>query len=775
MASDRILFVGTFLDKNFLPHLKGCVGGASVPVCLTPPKTLLELKMLCKKQFITQVISTSVPLLEKLLEWDKRAKPTLSEYAGSLFTIGTGTDADPKIEVVFIPPLQRLVTMGYGKFLATRFINKFTKRSTWTKPTDFNWELAAEHNVEEIYTEYSKAFIVAVDIETLREDAQIRCLSYTAFFSAAGSIRSHTVVLPMDSMFWVVWMRKFNLLAAPKVLQNGKYDIAYFARFNAPLHNYAFDTANMFHAWLSELPKNLGFINAFLIREAMYWKDLAHTDDLMEYYRYNALDTWATGNAFIAMLLEVPQYAITNYALEFPLVFPCHKSEMTGIKRDMDKLAEARKQQEGVIASHSASLDKMLGVTNFNTNSPIQMKALFKILGCGDLKKQDEKNIEKARFRHPLNARILAHVIAARKARKVVSTYLTVGEKAKEFNGRILYSLNPHATDTSRLASASHHFWCGYNVQNQPRGPIVKQTYKADPDFLFAEVDLSQAESRDTAYISGDAGLISAVEHSPDFHSANASAFFGVPFEAIFDASLAKVLDKKLRDLAKRVNHGANYNMGWMVLIDTMGERKIIEARGLLGLSRIWSMRQVAEHLLAAFHEAYPGIVGTYYKGMVSEVVQSGYLKSMAIHHDSNTIITADNWEASYDGRAIGSWTRRCFGNPTKSKPVLNSYIAHCPQSLNAQTLNKGMLRVFNEITINPVYANNIKVLAQVHDSILFQYRIGHHYLCDMVRERMEIPVTIKAYDGKVRSFTVPADVKDGIDGKVARYWSETE
>ena len=44
-----------------------------------------------------------------------------------------------------------------------------------------------------------------------------------------------------------------------------------------------------------------------------------------------------------------------------------------------------------------------------------------------------------------------------------------------------------------------------------------------------------------------------------------------------------------------------------------------------------------------------------------------------------------------------------------------------------------------------------------------------------MVRERMEIPVTIKGYDDVVRTFTVPADIKAGKDGTPVKYWSETE
>ena len=46
-----------------------------------------------------------------------------------------------------------------------------------------------------------------------------------------------------------------------------------------------------------------------------------------------------------------------------------------------------------------------------------------------------------------------------------------------------------------------------------------------------------------------------------------------------------------------------------------------------------------------------------------------------------------------------------------------------------------------------------------------------------MVRERMEVPVTIKGYDDKIRTFVVPAGIKSGkhTEAGVAHYWSETE
>ncbi|PHQ81746.1 MAG: hypothetical protein COB66_01355 [Coxiella sp. (in: Bacteria)] len=776
LAEDSILFWGTAADKNYLPYLKGCVGSYTVRLRLDKLETVAQLKMYCAGRKINKVISTSVDLLKKLLYWDKRKAPSLSNYAGSYFKIPSmNSSAGPDIEIVFISPLKQLVTVPSGKFMATRLIKKLTHKDEWFVPSAFNWEELTPEKEEASFNFIQKhSFMVCIDIETFRENAAIRCLSYTGFYYMPGSsiLQSMSYVLPMDSEYNLAIMKKWNWeLKAPKVFQNGKYDIAYLARYNAPVYNYLFDTAHWFHSWYSELPKDLGFLNSFFIREAVYWKDLAETNDLHEYYRYNALDTWGTGNAFLAMLIEAPEYARTNYLLEFPLVFPCHLSEMTGIERDMDTLKAAKAEQDAIIDKATFSLNTILSVPageSFNVNSPKQMMQLLALLGCKDLKNADAKALAKARFRHPLNAKILSLVLTIRKARKLVSTYLTPGKEFRRQDGtgsRILFALNPHGTDTSRLASREHHFWCGLQVQNIPRGPAVKRTLKADPGFFLAEADLSQAESRDTAYISGDPTLIEAVEHSPDFHSYNASKFFGVPFEEIYDALKQEVINKPLRQLGKPVNHGANYNMGAYVLIDTMGEEKVQEAKILLGLNRFWTYMQVAEYLLEQFHKTYPGIRGTMYEGVKNEIAMTGMLKSQAVHYCTSK----EDW----DLQAEGSWTRRCFGNPSASKQSLNSYIAHPPQSLNAQTLNKAYLATYHNIAMNPKHTANFKLNAQIHDSILFQFREDHEYLCKMVEDLLEIPVTIKAYDGVVRTFTVPAETKCGPADNPSIYWSE--
>jgi hypothetical protein len=73
---------------------------------------------------------------------------------------------------------------------------------------------------------------------------------------------------------------------------------------------------------------------------------------------------------------------------------------------------------------------------------------------------------------------------------------------------------------------------------------------------------------------------------------------------------------------------------------------------------------------------------------------------------------------------------------------------------------------VFHEVALpNPT---DFKLMAQIHDSILFQYRIGREDLAHKVKELMEIPVDITDVKGIKHTFTVPAALKMG-----GKYWSD--
>jgi len=737
----KILFVGTHEDKSYLQHLKYCVGAATVFIRLEPVTTITEVVMHAKRVGATAVISTSLPLLKKLTYLENE-NPSIDNYAGSLFH-----HPDSGLDIVFIDPLRQLVTVPYGRYVTTRYITKLLNPESWIDVElglsgSFNFTIVEPSNAQHFLELLETAELAACDIETIKEPLAITCMGFTTLHELAVRPIVTSFVLPIDSEFSLVWLKKFCASAAPKIFQNGKYDLSYLSSWGAPVHNYLWDTATLFHCWHVEFPKDLGFLQSFFVRNAQYWKDLAKTKDTLEYYRYNALDTWGTLLAFLGMMAKLPEYVKTNYLQEFPLLFPCHLAEMTGILQDASRREAQYESFSRKVEAATTSLQKAVATPGFNVNSHVQVKALMHILGCKDLaSSSDENALKKAAYRHPLNARIFEAILDIRGQRKLVSTYLT----DKTYKGRVLYSLNPHGTDTGRLASREHHFWCGLQIQNIPRGEDVKCTIIADPDFELYECDLEQAESRDTAYAAGDTALITAVSGDRDFHSINAAAFFGRKYEDIYDQERRKPKDKPLRDLAKRVNHGANYLMGEDVLVDTMGLVNIYAAAAALKLPRGKTPKQIAAYLLDQFHRTYPHLSAVFYPAVTAEVMKTKRLTSKAQH------------VIEYQATTAG-WVRECFKDPMKNKRAKNAYVAHIAQSLNAMTLNKAFMKVFYEIALK--YPTNFKLHAQIHDSILFSVRKGHEHLAAKVKEFMQVPVRITSYDGVVREFTVPAELK---------------
>lgn len=729
-------------DEKFVHLLKGMFSASSVKVISTPMHTLAHLRLYCKQNSIDTVFTTQVSLLKKL---SNDPKASLSDYEGSMFKItrdSKTTDLDLNnldfMEIIVLRELAMLYAIPYQRFLVARFIKKITNPSAWITPNRFSHTVIDASYTDTLLAEFSKSLFVSVDIET-NKDLGIRCCGYTTVqFDSEGQVLLNNYVLPTTDLGAIHAMRKLNAHPVKKALQNGKYDSAYFYLYSAPLENYLLDSINMHHSWYSELPKDLATLAAFYVRDFRYWKGAHSSQNLAELYEYNARDTYVTALVVLSWIKEAPDWAKHNYLLEFPLVPAVHLCEMTGIKVDLPHLKFVKEFKETKIQELNLKLDKQLNVTNFNTNSPIQMKQFLKLLGISDPKSADEKTLIAVKAKHPLNALLIENVIGIRKLKKIVSTYLKDSiyiDHPMIKNKRTLYALNPHGTETGRLASKEHHFWCGMNIQNIPRGNkqtevhTVKDIFVADDGFLIAEADFAQAESRGTGYVVGQENLIEILESELDFHKYNASSFFGVPYEKV---------DKPLRQLSKPVNHGANYNMGAAVLIQQMGgEVAVLKAGALLGLPPNYGAEQIAKHLLASFDRTYPKIRNDYHDWVKYKVATTKKLVG-----------------------ATG-WTRYCFGNPSANKPDLNALVAHNPQSLNAMILNKAFLKVFYNIWYqNP---KDFMILAQIHDSILFQYRIGREDLADRVKKEMVFPVDVTDINGNIRTMIVPVDINIGL------------
>ena len=756
-----VLFQLTPEDKPHLGAFKAQLQQAGVGGALNDsnPDTLMEVLLRVKEKNCTAVATNNVNLLKLLLSANGtnlgRRRASIDDYAGSIITIRD-------VEFLIVNPMEQLFSVPEGKFIFQRYMKKLAKPRDWLQIPAFSWELFQPGAISKYEQWLLESSFIAVDIETKKEERQIVCISFSFVKINAGdnSYGIQTLVVPFDDEFNIAFVAALLEHPTPKVFQNGKYDNAYLLRWGCPVTNWVGDTLNAFHSWYCELPKDLGYITSFLIRKWQYWKNESSTSDLMEYYAYNAKDTFTTAIDWLALMREMPAWAWRNYYMEFPMVFPCMLAEMTGIARDNEAAEIELKKFEVKLENKLQKLRTMTATPNFNPSSPKQVKALFTALGSGDIVKTDKIGMEKFRNRHPLNNLIGEELKEYREDRKMTTSYLRdedpdTGER-KTWHGRIFFALNPHGTDTGRLASRESAFWCGWQIQNWPRDREdieLKRTAISDKGFLFGEGDYEQAEARDTAYLSGDTNLIKAVDdESRDFHGTNASAFFGLSYEEIVNSVLGadgkyihKTINKGIRDLSKRTNHGANYNMGEQVMLDTMGLKNVLRAQALLKLPRSWSPLRVCAYLLDRFDATYP-VVRDKKNGWYAKVIGDVASTKMLV--------------------GPTGWTRYCFGSPSANKRDLNRYVAHPPQSLNAMMLNKAYKKVY--LNIWQQHSKIFKLGPQIHDSILYQYAKGEDWLVEEVKKQMIVPVDVTDIFGIKRTLVVPVGMKSG-----AERWSE--
>lgn len=728
----QLALFGSPEDRPYLDRLRPLVGSHALKVQLAPEEYITSIAAKIKAHGITSIICTNSTTLTTLISClpdfrhpiDKRGtkkRLALDDYAGSFFSIpASKLGTAHSVEVLILNPLQHLVTTPEGPFIFKRFISKITDPDRWFPQTPFTWETWKPSTSASLLEKLNNAVLLAVDIETYvgDEHRRIHCVGYAALF-ADGT--THSVVVPYKDMLAHQFVRNVNANAAPKIFQNGMYDNLYFLRFNSPCNNWLYDTQHLFHSWYSELPKRLDFITAFSVRSIRYWKDDAAGSE-HNLFEYNARDCWATLISFCSLILEVPDWARSNYLLEFPLVFPCLHMEADGLSLDRGKFDSAKQATEEKLELHRAKLSAWFGEA-FNPGSPDQCKRLLKVLGMGDVESADSKAMVACAAVHPFNELIVSEILAYRKQAKLLSTYF---KWDKFWNGRLYYKTNPAGTDTGRMASTESSFWTGLQIQNIPAKGGVKDYIIADTGYKIGECDFSQAEARCVGYMSGCMALIDLVESDKDYHSWNAHKFFGVPYEQI---------TTDLRQLAKRVGHGANYCMGPAVLLETMGAKAVAEARLLLKLPAKWSLTQVCQHLLKTYELAYPEVKRDWYDDIKRTIKLKKKLTS-----------------------PLG-WTRYFFSDPTLSKPAMNAAVAHGPQNLNSGVLNK----VFYKLWHSTMYGDlkgKVRLKAQIHDSILYCYNTEDSP--NAVQELMRYPIPVRDPHGITRTMLIPSDMNAG-------------
>jgi DNA polymerase I-like protein with 3'-5' exonuclease and polymerase domains len=696
---------------------------------------------------------------ETLLNCVQNPKATLDAFRGSMFRYS--------LPALVINKLGHIHSIPYGSFLLKKDILKLTKLNT-PVPQFRPIILHNQADYKDVLYRMRTSILTAYDIETITvlEDEEKCQAGYTLISCAGWSIlledgTIETYVLPLIDFgvdHWIEpgqyeraieFLREANSLNTPKVMHNGMYDCTHSIVYHAEPQNFCLDTMAMAHAEFTELPKSLDFVASIHLPDYVQWKDDAEAaskaKDIRKYWAYNGKDTWHTLRVCIEQLRNMPVYAKHNFADKFKLVYPSLYCAFEGFAIDQPVLDTVTTEAEIALNKSRDLLRVYVADPNFNPGSWQQVeKYIYRVFGAikpkiGKSKScTDEKNLLVVGDQHPLLALLTTDILSYKSNQKAIGTYFKFLQK----NARLLWSLNPFGTESERMACNSSSFWCGTQVQNIPK--YAKKFLVSDSGFELIEADNKQSEGRCTAYIAQDVPLIEALESKThDFYRTLGTLFFQIPYEEVGDFFRNKVL--------KKIVHGTNYMMGPKTFKENIGIKILHETASILGFKLVpkpnpkkpeeKTILGFCKDLLEKYHVPFKR-VRKWYDEVRLEIATTSKLVSPLGH------------------------VRHFFGDITKDHNMLRSAVSHAPQNLSVSILNMGFWKIYKKLVVQPetpLQLGDYRLKAQIHDSILAQYKVEHREIVvSRMLRYMDNPVTVHG-----RELRIP------VDCKVGTVWSQ--
>jgi len=600
---------------------------------------------------------------------------------------------------------------------------------------------------------------VNFDIEIINHE--VSCISFALDIHWA-------ICIPFHRADWTeeeeacIWRRISDILSnpkIPKVNQNILFDVYTLAVKNKILTRGRLDdpmTAN--HIIYPDFPKGLDFLTSIHTRIPYYkddgkvWKT-GLLKDKHRFWRYNCQDSAVSAECMNKLDKELDEQGYREtYEMTLRLYPVLLDMMIRGIRADRKRLDEAREEISKLIEKTQQELNEIVGY-ELNVNSSKQCQEYFYVkLGIkpyysrktGKVTTDDKAmaRLAKGTATRP-GLREAKLVQRIRALRKLQSTYLDI---AFDEDSRIRCSFNPRGTTTGRLSSSQTLFGTGMNLQNLP--PEFKQFLVPDPGYIFVEIDKAQAEWVVVAYYSGDARMMEVIEQKLDPHLRTGQLISGVedtdlilrenkvighstdPVEIqhLREQHVPELLQMQkegkiflprtmsIRQCGKKSNHGFNYGMGYKTFAL---HNEIPETE--------------AKMIRDAYHKAYPGIESTFWAGVRRQL------------RKDRTLVNCFGRKR----RFLGRWGPDLF----------NQAYDFIGQSTVVDLINIGMVKIYED-TSYPM--DKIELLAQVHDSILFQFPIDFELLAHALRRCLKYLNPVMVYSG--RRFRIASDIKIGLN-----------
>ncbi len=445
-------------------------------------------------------------------------------------------------------------------------------------------------------------------------------------------------------------------------------------------------------------------------------------------YIYSCEDADFTWRLKKKLVRQLKEQKLDNLfrEIEMPLVSVLAEMENNGVRIDVKMLAKISKETAAKIKKLKIKIKKQAGV-DFNINSTQQLREiLFEKLGIPTAEISKTKTglstaaeeLEKIKSHHPIVNLIQEY----RELAKLSSTYIdALPELVNKKTGRLHTSFNQTVTATGRLSSSEP------NLQNIPAraelGQKIRKAFIADDGFKLLSLDYSQIELRLAAHMSGDEKMIKAFKRGDDIHTATAMEINGVSAEEVTPV---------MRREAKAINFGILYGQGPHGLSQTAD---IPYARA----------REFIENYFASFPK-----IKKFVDEAIGNARKKGYAETM---FGRRRFLPEINSSVMQVRKAA---ERMAINMPLQgtAADMIKAAMIKVPQ----------MTREFNPphppLQGGQEGSNNIRMLLQVHDELLFEAR------GDKVKEAAE---KIKKIMENVLKIKVPIVV----DAKVGENWGK--
>lgn len=603
---------------------------------------------------------------------------------------------------------------------------------------------------------------VAVDIETFRTIPL--CISFAFNSYEAISVPLFNIQSSGNeagigrSDMLHIWKAVSDLLANPsiqKIGQNFKFDesllkTCYDGRVNYGMmtRGFYFDTHLAFRTLYPELPASLQFIGSVLTKEP-YYKDEGKEynpkkDKLDRLLLYNAKDSVVTYECFEEELRELRERGLESFFFE--RVMPLHpfysRIESRGILRDnsaKEALDNKYAAKEANLRAELLELTDGLEVNVMSNGIRGQVhKLLFGVWNLPQRASTDEKTLS-ALMRNAVKdakkRRGIEVILELRKVRKIRGTYIN-SEASHDGRLRTGYRimLETGRTSTSILKPPVTTETMGMAFQTISKhgdiGSDLRSMFIPDPGTVFLEPDLSQAEDRVVAVLSGDVDALKIYEYKIDRHRITAGliyskapddllrAFFQSPsWEVAGEISrlLKLSIDEVERQMGKKFRHAGNYDMGKRTAAENA---EVSEYR--------------ANTILEKFHATNPKIRGVFHKGVIDAL------------NNSNRILTNP---FGRERQFLNRWGHELF----------KEAYAQIPQSTVSDQLKFAAIRIERR-------APWLEILQESHDSFLSQCPISLvERTLPIIKEELEQPINFKkcSLGGDV-DLIIPCEIKLG-------------